>query len=101
MAQEAASLLPGNPKVASTRSLAYITGLSPRTTVRLATLPAGSLTLGPGAPHLVVFFATWLDETSDLRARLLGLDQYVRSAHGDGLPPLTAVDEEAAEPAGR
>jgi cytochrome oxidase Cu insertion factor (SCO1/SenC/PrrC family) len=97
MAQEAASLLPGHPKLDSMRSLAYVSGLSPRTKVRLATLPTGSLALGPGEPHLVVFFATWLDETSDLRAMLLGLNQYVRSAQANGLPPLVAVDEEAAE----
>jgi len=97
MAQESASLLPGHPKLASTRSLAYVSGLSPRTAVRLATLPSGSLTLGPGKSHLVMFFATWLDETSDLRARLLGLREYVRSEQDQGLPSLIAVDEEAAE----
>jgi len=97
MAQEAASLLSGHPKLADMRSLAYVSGLSPRTTVRLATLPASSLTLGPGKSHLVVFFATWLDETSDLQARLLSLNQYVRSERDQGLPPLVAVDEEAAE----
>jgi len=98
MAQQAASLLPGHPKLASMRSLAYVSGQSPRKTVRLATVPAGSLTLGPGKSRLVVFFATWLGETSDLRAGLVGLDQYVQSAHDQGLPPLVAVDEEAAEP---
>ena len=51
-----------------------------------------------GAPHLVVFFATWLDETSDLQSELTGLDQYVQTARADGLPSLTAVDEESAEP---
>ncbi len=98
MAQEAASLLPGHPALASTQSLAYIGGLSPAKPTTLPTLSAGSLTLGPGKPHLVVFFATWLDETSDLRAQLLGLNQYARAAPGAGLPGLVAVDEEAAEP---
>jgi cytochrome oxidase Cu insertion factor (SCO1/SenC/PrrC family) len=98
MAQEAASMLPGHPKLGSVGSLAYISGQSARTTVRLSTLPTGSLTLGPGESHLVVFFATWLGETSDLRDKLLGLDQYVRSAQDQGLPPLVAVDEEASEP---
>jgi cytochrome oxidase Cu insertion factor (SCO1/SenC/PrrC family) len=97
MAQEASSLLPSHPALASVRSLAYISGLSPKTSVRLATWPSGSLTLGPGRPHLVMFFATWLDETSDLRARLLGLSQYERTASSAGLPSLVAVDEEAAE----
>jgi hypothetical protein len=46
----------------------------------------------------VVFFATWLDETSDLRAELLGLSQYARLAQTSGLPGLVAVDEGATEP---
>ena len=97
MAQEASSLLPDHPALASTQSLGYIGGLSPKEPVRLSALPSGSLTLGPGHPHLVVFFATWLDETSDLRAQLLGLGLYARMASRDGLPALVAVDEEAAE----
>jgi hypothetical protein len=98
MAQEAASLLPGHPALASTQSLAAISGLSPARPAALPALPSGSLTLGPGKPHLVVFFATWLSETSDLRAQLLSLGQYARSAQAAGLPGLTAVDEEATEP---
>jgi cytochrome oxidase Cu insertion factor (SCO1/SenC/PrrC family) len=98
MAQEAASLLPGHPALASTQSLAYIGGLSPARPTTLRTLASGSLTLGPAKPHLVVFFATWLEETSDLRAELLGLSQYARTAQAAGLPGLVAVDEEAAEP---
>jgi hypothetical protein len=46
----------------------------------------------------VMFFATWLDQTSDLRARMLSLGQYARAAPGQGLPSLVAVDEEASEP---
>jgi cytochrome oxidase Cu insertion factor (SCO1/SenC/PrrC family) len=98
MAQEVARLLPGHPKLASTQSLAYISGLSPAKPATLATLPSGSVTLGPGKPQLDVFFATWLNETSDLRAQLLGLSQYARAAPAAGLPGLVAVDEEAAEP---
>ncbi len=98
LAQEAAGLLPGHPALASTRSLAYIAGLSLAKPVTLPALPSGSVTLGPGKPRLVVFFATWLTETSDLRAQLLGLSQYARSAPAAGLPDLMAVDEEATEP---
>jgi cytochrome oxidase Cu insertion factor (SCO1/SenC/PrrC family) len=98
MAQEASSLLPSHPALARTESLADITGLGPTKAVTLPTLPAGSLTLGPGAPHLVMFFATWLDETSDLQSELTGLNQYVQTARADGLPRLTAVDEESSEP---
>jgi cytochrome oxidase Cu insertion factor (SCO1/SenC/PrrC family) len=98
LAQEVSSLLPSHPPLASVRSLAYLGGLPPKTSVRLGAWPSGSLTLGPGQPHLVMFFATWLDQTSDLRGRLLSLSQYVRAAHSGGLPSLAAVDEEAAEP---
>jgi cytochrome oxidase Cu insertion factor (SCO1/SenC/PrrC family) len=98
LAQEAAGLLPGHPALASTGSLAYIAGLSPAKPATLPALPSGSATLGPGKPRLVVFFATWLTETSDLRAQLLGLSQYARSAPAAGLPELVAVDEEATEP---
>jgi cytochrome oxidase Cu insertion factor (SCO1/SenC/PrrC family) len=98
MAQEVSSLLPSHPALARTESLADITGLGPTKAVTLPRVPAGSLTLGPGAPHLVMFFATWLDETSDLRSELTGLNQYVQAARADGLPSLTAVDEESSEP---
>jgi cytochrome oxidase Cu insertion factor (SCO1/SenC/PrrC family) len=98
LAREASGLLPGHPALASTESLAYISGLSPAKPATVPTLPSGSLTLGPGMPHLVVFFATWLQETSDLRAQMLGLSQYARAAPGAGLPDLVAIDEAASEP---
>jgi cytochrome oxidase Cu insertion factor (SCO1/SenC/PrrC family) len=98
LAMEAASLLPGHPALASSQSLAYIAGLSPAKPATLPALPSGSLTLGPGKPHLIVFFATWLSETSDLRAQLLGLGQYAHAASAAGLPGVVAVDEEATEP---
>jgi len=98
MATETSSLLPGHPALARTESLAQITGLGPTKAVALPALPSGSLTLGPGAPHLVMFFATWLDQTSDLQSELTSLNQYVQTARSDGLPGLTAVDEESSEP---
>lgn len=98
LAQEAASLLPGHPRLATEQSLAYISGLGPASRVTLPEVPSGSVTLGPGQPHLVLFFATWLTETSDLRARLLALNSYARAARAGRLPPLTAVDEAVTEP---
>jgi hypothetical protein len=97
MAQEVSSLLPGHPALARTLSLAQITGIGPAKPAIMPLVPAGSLTLGPGKPHLVVFFATWLAETSDLRSELTGLDQYVQTARADHLPDLVAVDEESSE----
>jgi cytochrome oxidase Cu insertion factor (SCO1/SenC/PrrC family) len=97
LAQEAANLLPGHPKLAAEQSLAYIPGLEPGSRATLPGVPSGSVTLGPGQPHLVLFFATWLTETSDLRAQLMALNAYAQAARGGKLPQLTAVDEAATE----
>jgi cytochrome oxidase Cu insertion factor (SCO1/SenC/PrrC family) len=104
LANEVSSLLPGHPRPASERSLAYISGITPKTKATLPTAGSagsggsGSVALGPGKPHLVVFFATWLTETSDLRAELLALNGYTQDARRRGLPALTAVDETVIEP---
>ena len=98
LAQEAASLLPGHPALASRRSLSYISGLSPAARVTVPGVPSGSVTLGPGQPRLVMFFATWVAETSDLRAQLLALNSYARAARHGRLPGLVAVDEGTTEP---
>jgi hypothetical protein len=98
LAQQAASLLPGHPKLATEQSLAYIAGLGPGRTATLPGVSSGSVRLGPGQPHLVLFFATWLTETSDLRAQLLALNRYAQAARQGKLPQLTAVDEAATEP---
>ena len=104
LAARVSSLLPGHPPLASSRSLAYISGLTPAARVTLPGVPSGSVALGPGQPRLVMFFATWVAETSDLRAHLLALNGYARAAHeggrggGRGLPGLVAVDEQTTEP---
>ncbi len=104
VAQEVAGLLPGHPVLAHSQSLAYISGQTPAQTVRMpaaesASSPdGGQVTLGPGQPHLVVFFATWLSETSDLSEKLTGLNSYVQAAGRQHLPKLTAVDEAVTEP---
>jgi cytochrome oxidase Cu insertion factor (SCO1/SenC/PrrC family) len=107
LATEVASLLPGHPKLSSLGSLAAVPGQTPSATVTLpaaapaaggtGSAPAGTVTLGPGKARLVVFFATWLSETSDLRAELAGLNAYVKYAASKHLPALTAVDEAATE----
>ena len=45
-----------------------------------------------------MFFATWVAETSDLRAHLLALNSYARAARHGLLPGLVAVDEASTEP---
>jgi cytochrome oxidase Cu insertion factor (SCO1/SenC/PrrC family) len=98
IAGEAAALLPSHPKLSSIESLAAIPTQTPTDAVSLpaATAPA-TVTLGPGKARLVVFFATWLTETSDLKAELTSLNSYVKDAAARHLPALTTVDETVTE----
>ena len=99
IAQELASVLPGHPVLSHAQSLAYITGQTPHDRARLDSTAAGqTVSLGPGQPHLVVFFATWLTETMDLKSQLLALNSYVSAAKAKNLPGLTAIDESVTEP---
>jgi cytochrome oxidase Cu insertion factor (SCO1/SenC/PrrC family) len=112
MAAELARLLPGHPKLTSLQSLGAVAAQTPAATVSLpaAAVAAsgaggtsgtggagGTVKLGPGQPRLVAFFATWLTETSDLKAELATLNAYAKAAPARHLPALTAVDEEVTE----
>lgn len=101
IAQEAARLLPGHPRLTRSGQDAYIPGLPPTARTSLQTLlPAGRsrLTLGPGQPRLLAFFTTWLRETSGLRRHLRALNTYTRTARAHRLPQLAAIDEATTEP---
>jgi cytochrome oxidase Cu insertion factor (SCO1/SenC/PrrC family) len=112
MASEMASLMPGHPKLASIESLASAPTQTPADSVSLpaatasarssssGSSPAASspVKLGPGQAHLVVFFATWLTEVSDLKSELTSLDAYDKFAASRHLPSVTAVDETVTEP---
>ena len=99
LADELSSLLPGHPHVASQESLASITMQGPSGHVALPSATGDTkVDLGPGSPHLVLFFATWLSEVSDLKSELIDGNAYVAAARKDGLPPLVAVDETVVEP---
>ncbi len=99
IAQELASVLPGHPVLSHARSLAYINGQTPHEKTILDSTTSGTtVSLGPGKPHLVVFFATWLTETTDLKSQLLALNEYTKTAGAKHLPALTAVDEAVTEP---
>jgi cytochrome oxidase Cu insertion factor (SCO1/SenC/PrrC family)/thiol-disulfide isomerase/thioredoxin len=97
LAQEAASLLPGHPRVRASLSYQQIPGIGPSQPVALPRAGGGSVRLGPGgAPRLLLFFATWDSEVTDLRRQLQVLGSYGARV---GLPALTAVDEGSVEPA--
>jgi hypothetical protein len=103
LAQDISALLPGHPKLASQQSLATIPGQGPTVPVTLQAAPAAAtpegntVRLGPGQPRVVVFFATWLAETSDLKSRLLSLNAYDTEAAARHLPALAVVDEMVTE----
>jgi cytochrome oxidase Cu insertion factor (SCO1/SenC/PrrC family) len=104
LATEVSGLLPGHPKLSSIESLATVAPDDPTATVSLpAAVPAANgaaatVTLGPGKARLVVFFASWLTETSDLSAEMTTLNSYAKAAAKSHLPALTAVDETVTEP---
>ncbi len=102
MAQAAARLLPGHPRLRTLRSVAYVPGIGPASRAVLAAAPdgatGGAVTLGPGRPSMVMFFATWLRETSNLGSHLTALNAYALAAERRGLAPLVAVDETTTEP---
>jgi hypothetical protein len=99
LADDLASLLPDHPRVASQQSLAAIPTQGPSAHLTLsAVTPGAGVSLGPGQPRLVMFFATWLSEVSNLRSELLQGNAYAAAARQQHLPQLVAVDETVVEP---
>jgi cytochrome oxidase Cu insertion factor (SCO1/SenC/PrrC family) len=104
LARAVSSVLPGHPRVGHPVSLAYQPGIPPSRPVTLPVVAgaagSGRVTLGAGNAHLVVFFASWVAEVSDLPAELLALNRYQRLARRRGWPSVVAVDEQPTEPGG-
>ncbi len=98
LAQDVSRLLPSHPAVATRYSYAAAPETLPTATTRLRKLGGGSVALGPGKPHLYLFFATWDRQTIGLGADLDQLNSYQRAARAKGLPQLTAIDEGSVEP---
>jgi cytochrome c biogenesis protein CcmG/thiol:disulfide interchange protein DsbE len=99
LAQEVASLLPDHPAVNSHLSYTKIDGVPPSRPVTLPRTDGGTIRLGPGGqPRLLLFFATWNQQSSGLAGQLAALDRYQAAAAPSKLPPLSAVDEASVEP---
>ena len=98
LAQEASSLLPGHPAVASKIPYVQVPAIAPTDSVALPRSGGGTVSLGPGAPRLLLFFASWDRQVTDLGAQLEALERYQHTAQTAGLPTLTAVDEGSVEP---
>jgi len=98
LAREASRLLPGRPPVHALAAAQAAT-VSPAKSAMLPLAGGGTVRLGPGsAAHLYLFFATWVSQTTNLRAQLQRLNGYQAYARAHGLPQLTAVDEGSVEP---
>jgi cytochrome oxidase Cu insertion factor (SCO1/SenC/PrrC family) len=101
LANATAAVLPGHVRATQSVNLRYLPGTGPTSTVALPVAggkaSGSTVTLGPGQPHLVVFFATWVDENTDLTAQMLALNSYQAQAAAHGWPPVVAVDEASTE----
>jgi cytochrome c biogenesis protein CcmG/thiol:disulfide interchange protein DsbE len=100
LAENAAALLPGHPRVAARLSYQTVPPLGPRSRVSLTRAGGGVVRLGPGAPRLYLFFDTWDREVTDLAGQLVALNRYQQLAAREHLPPLVAIDEASVEPRG-
>jgi cytochrome c biogenesis protein CcmG/thiol:disulfide interchange protein DsbE len=98
LARSASQLLPGHPPVHTHYSYAERPETRPTVTTSVPKLGGGSVKLGPGKPHLYLFFATWDRQTTRIAAELDTLNAYQSVARSRGLPTLTAVDEGSVEP---
>jgi cytochrome c biogenesis protein CcmG, thiol:disulfide interchange protein DsbE len=99
LADDVSKLLPSpHPTVSTHYSYAEAPETTPSEHKDLKKLGGGTVALGPGKPHLYLFFATWDQQTLGLAADLDKLNAYVAAAKKDGLPALTAIDEGSVEP---
>jgi cytochrome oxidase Cu insertion factor (SCO1/SenC/PrrC family) len=101
LANATAAVLPGHPHVKKSVNLRYIPGIKPTTAAGLPVAgghaSGHTVPFGPGHAHLVVFFATWVDENTNLTAELRSLNAYQREALAHGWPQVVAVDEASTE----
>jgi len=103
LAEEIARLLPGHPAVSVPSQASQQLEeqlLQPTDTLSLTALgpQPQPVVLGGAHPHLLLFFAGWLGQGSDLKKNLAALDTYAALARRQGWPSPVAVDELATEP---
>ena len=100
IAAQASKLLPGHPRVHSHLSYSHIPGIAPTSATAIPRAGGGTVSLGPGRPRMVLFFATWDRQITGLAGGLESLRRYQSLAVRDGLPRLTSIDEGSVEPPG-
>jgi hypothetical protein len=101
LANATAGVLPGHPHVTQSVNLHYIPGTKPADEVSLPVAggkaSGKTVAFGRGHPHLVVFFATWVDENTNLTSEMKSLNGYQQAAARRGWPAVVAVDEASTE----
>jgi cytochrome oxidase Cu insertion factor (SCO1/SenC/PrrC family) len=101
LAQGIAKLLPGHPPVSMPSEVAEPqTPPNQKGTLEFTALgpKRRPVALGSAHPHLVVFFAGWLGQDSNLSKDLDALNSYAALARWRGWPSPVAVDELTTEP---
>jgi cytochrome oxidase Cu insertion factor (SCO1/SenC/PrrC family) len=101
LAQGVAKLLPGHPAVSMPSESAQSEAPPPdNATLNLTAMgpKRQPVALGSTHPHLVLFFAGWLGQDSNLPKDLTALDAYAALARRRGWPSPVAVDELTTEP---
>ncbi|MGH9617865.1 MAG: SCO family protein, partial [Acidobacteriaceae bacterium] len=78
LADDIVKLLSGAPTAAQDVSLKYVQPLRPATTIKLTPMGEDTRTvlIGGAHAHLFLFFASWLDQDSNVTAKLADLDRY-------------------------
>jgi protein SCO1/2 len=99
LAQAVARLLPGHPAVRRETSLQYLPPVKPAQTVQLSAIGSHgqTVTVGGAHPHLLLFFAGWLQEGASLQQKLAVLNRYAAAARRHGWPSSVAIDELPSE----
>jgi cytochrome oxidase Cu insertion factor (SCO1/SenC/PrrC family) len=100
LAEGISILLPNHPPILRNASLQQAAAPAPPNPAVAPALGAGRqpVALGKTHPHLFLFFAAWLGESTNLSAQLDTLDDYAKQAQRNGWPAPVAVDELTTEP---
>ena len=100
LADGIARLLPDHPAVPRKVPLQYLPPLTPSNAVKLSDTDSKPVMLGPDHPHLIMFYADWLNEDTNVSARLAALGHYAAVARQRRWPTPLVIDERTTESSG-
>ncbi|MDE3108677.1 MAG: SCO family protein [Acidobacteriota bacterium] len=99
LADDIAKLVRGQPAAAQRFALDYVPPLSPNAAPQQMPVANRERSISVGGPdaQLLLFFASWLDQSSHVAAKLRDLDHFAAGARRNGWPSPIAVDELTTE----